>query len=173
MPKRSGARGSAQRSKMKSQKSFELVLPASAEPTESEEDILQDVEDIAQVEATPMSAVNTTSSTKATTGNRAKATTVGRYAVATQKSSATVTQEKSLEEPENDTAVTVVDLPKGSAAARLAARRNGAQRHVRTAALITPEHYSYVRRDLLFIAILAVIMFMVIISLHFVPGIGY
>jgi len=40
------------------------------------------------------------------------------------------------------------------------------------ATLITAEHYAYVRRDLMFIAILAVIMFSAIIILHFVPGIG-
>ncbi len=40
------------------------------------------------------------------------------------------------------------------------------------AALITAEHYAYVRKDLVFIAILAVIMFSAIIILHFVPGIG-
>jgi hypothetical protein len=39
-------------------------------------------------------------------------------------------------------------------------------------ALITAEHYSYVRRDLIFIAILAIIMFGTLIVLHFVPAIG-
>lgn len=170
MPKKSAARASAQRSKTKSQKSFELVLPASAEPATSEEDAVQDV---AQIEATPVSIVDVANTTKATAGGSAKATTVEKPAVATKKSSAVVTQAKPSEELEDDTAVTVVGLPKGSASARLAARRNGTQRQIRTAALITPEHYGYVRRDLLFIAILAIIMFAVIISLHFVPGIGY
>ena len=57
---------------------------------------------------------------------------------------------------------------------RLAARRQTAQKTSQRspAALITAEHYSYVRKDLIFIAILAVIMFSVIIILHFVPGIG-
>ncbi len=170
MPKKSAARSSAQRSKAKSQKSFELVLPASAEPTASEEDAVQDV---AQVEATPVSIVDVANTTKATARSNAKVTTVEKPAVAMKKSSAVVTQAKPSEELEDDVAVTVVDSPKGSASARLAARRNGTQRQIRTAALITPEHYGYVRRDLLFIAILAVIMFAVIISLHFVPGIGY
>jgi hypothetical protein len=62
----------------------------------------------------------------------------------------------------------------GSAATRLAARRQAAQKTPQrsSATLITPEHYSYVRKDLIFIAILALIMFSVIIILHFVPGIG-
>jgi len=64
--------------------------------------------------------------------------------------------------------------PKGSAAARLAARRQAAQKAQQRAAasLITAEHYAYVRKDLVFIAILAAIMFAAIIILHFVPGIG-
>jgi hypothetical protein len=64
-------------------------------------------------------------------------------------------------------------LPKGSAAARLAERRRTAQQKKSGVALITPEHYAYVRRDLMIILILAIIMFSVIIILHFVPGIGY
>ncbi len=60
-----------------------------------------------------------------------------------------------------------------SAAERLAARRQAAQKTQRAAAsLITAEHYSYVRNDLIFIAILAIIMFSIIIGLHFVPVIG-
>ena len=64
--------------------------------------------------------------------------------------------------------------PKGSAAARLAARRQANQKAQQRAAasLITAEHFVYVRKDLRFIAILAVIMFSAIIILHFVPGIG-
>ncbi len=60
-----------------------------------------------------------------------------------------------------------------SAAERLAARRQAAQKTQRTSpALITAEHYSYVRKDLIFIAILAIIMLSIIIGLHFVPAIG-
>ncbi len=36
----------------------------------------------------------------------------------------------------------------------------------------TAEHYGYVRKDLIFIAILAIILFGIIIGLHFVPAIG-
>jgi len=61
-----------------------------------------------------------------------------------------------------------------SAAARLAARLQSGQKNQQRSAptLITAEHYSYVRKDLVFIAVLAIIMFASIIVLHFVPGIG-
>ena len=62
----------------------------------------------------------------------------------------------------------------GSAAARLAARRQAAlkQQVQRNANLVTSEHYAYVKRDLIYILILAIIMFSAIIVLHFVPAIG-
>ena len=140
MPKKSATRASAQRSKTKSQKSFELVLPASAEPAMSEEDTVQDV---AQVEAMPVSTTDTVSTARATPGSSAKVSTVEKPAVAAKKRNIVATQATSSDGPEDDSAVTIVDLPKGSAAARLAARRNGTQRQIRTAALITPEHYGY------------------------------
>lgn len=59
--------------------------------------------------------------------------------------------------------------PKTSASARLAARRQASQKTQRSAAtLITAEHYRYVRNDLMYIAILAAIMFSVLIVLFFV-----
>jgi len=62
---------------------------------------------------------------------------------------------------------------KKSASARLAAQRQATRtQQQRAASLITAEHYAYVRRDLIFIAVLATIMFAAIIILHFVPGIG-
>jgi len=63
--------------------------------------------------------------------------------------------------------------PKTSASARLAARRQAAQKVQRApAALVTVEHYRYVRKDLITIAILAIIMFSIIIGLHFVLAAG-
>ena len=60
-----------------------------------------------------------------------------------------------------------------SAVERLAARRQAGQKAQRSSAtLITAEHYSYVRKDLVFIAILAIVLFAIIIGLHFVPAIG-
>jgi hypothetical protein len=59
--------------------------------------------------------------------------------------------------------------PKTSASARLAARRQASQKTQRSAVtLITAEHYRYVRNDLIYIAILAGIMFSILIVLFFV-----
>jgi len=58
---------------------------------------------------------------------------------------------------------------KGSAAAKLAARRqataNKAQRNA--AVLITPEHFSYVQKDLVTVAVLAVIMIAIVIGSYY------
>jgi hypothetical protein len=61
-----------------------------------------------------------------------------------------------------------------SAATRLAARRQSQQRQQQraTSSLITAEHYSYVRKDLIYIAILAVVMLAAIIVLYFMIGIN-
>jgi hypothetical protein len=64
---------------------------------------------------------------------------------------------------------TEVTAPKTSASSRLAARRQASQKTQRsTATLITAEHYRYVRNDLIYIAILAAIMFSILIVLFFV-----
>ena len=58
---------------------------------------------------------------------------------------------------------------KTSASARLSARRQSSQKTQRSVAtLITAEHYRYVRNDLIYIAILAGIMFTILIVLFFV-----
>ena len=63
---------------------------------------------------------------------------------------------------------TAASTPKTSASARLAARRQASQKTQRsTATLITAEHYRYVRNDLIYIAILAAIMFSILIVLFF------
>ncbi len=90
--------------------------------------------------------------------------------VATSTAPASVAETKTPKTVADTTDTTTA--PK-SASARLAARRQVAQKTQRSATtLITAEHYSYVRKDLLFIAILAIIMFSAIIILHFVPAIG-
>jgi hypothetical protein len=67
------------------------------------------------------------------------------------------------------TAVDTATAPKTSASARLAARRQAAQITQRSSStLITAEHYRYVRNDLIYIAILAAIMFSILIVLFFV-----
>jgi hypothetical protein len=58
---------------------------------------------------------------------------------------------------------------KGSAAAKLAARRQAAaQKAQRNAAImITPEHFAYVQKDLITVAILAIIMIAIIIGSYY------
>jgi hypothetical protein len=74
-----------------------------------------------------------------------------------------------IEKEDSKTVATTVSVPKTSASARLAARRQSAQKTQRsTAALITAEHYRYVRNDLIYIAILAAVMFSILIVLFFV-----
>jgi hypothetical protein len=184
MPKKSAARAGAQRAKTRSQKGFELVLPASAAPAapaESDE-TSQDVQETQNVQDIPVQKTASAKVSKASSvadRSKAKAATVEKpTSIETTKSEQRTIAAASADEAEeegNETAVATVAPPKGgSAAARLAARRNAAQRNAQRAnALITPEHYQYVRHDLMLIAILALIMFAVIIGLHFVPGIGY
>jgi hypothetical protein len=74
-----------------------------------------------------------------------------------------------LEEKETKSVATTTTTSKTSASARLAARRQASQKQQRsTVALITAEHYRYVRNDLIYIAILAAIMFSILIVLFFV-----
>ena len=72
-----------------------------------------------------------------------------------------------------EAAATPVAASKGSAAARLAARRQAAKAQQRNApSLLTAEHFTYVRKDLITIAILASIMFAAIIVLYIMYGQG-
>jgi hypothetical protein len=74
-----------------------------------------------------------------------------------------------LEEKGTKPVATTASTSKTSASARLAARRQASQKQQRpTATLITAEHYRYVRNDLIYIAILAAIMFSILIVLFFV-----
>ena len=168
MPKKATpARSGVQRSKPKTQKSFELVRPVSQvqereieetsvtaeEPTfiESVSEISADVKPSSELAALP-----TVPQKKAR--SRSVATEIAPVETVTPKAPAEV------EVP--------IAAAKGSASARLAARKNTQRSPRNQAALITAEHYSYVRRDLVFIAILAAIMFIAIIVLYFVPAIG-
>ena len=82
----------------------------------------------------------------------------------------TATTATSETEKENTKSVSsVATTAKTSASAHLAARRQASQKTQRsTATLITAEHYRYVRNDLIYIAILAAIMFSILIVLFFV-----
>ena len=158
MPKKTATtRGGTQRNKprVKVQKSFELVRQVSDEPEQEQE---QEPEAVSSPEPTAISV--STLAALEIKENKSKSKRVASSEV------------KQSESTSSDTGT--VTAPKGGAAARLAARRHGVQRAQQraAAALITAEHYAYVRKDLVFIAILAVIMFSAIIILHFVPGIG-
>jgi len=89
-----------------------------------------------------------------------------------QASNGVATSTATASEIENEGTKSVAatsTAPKTSASARLAARRQASQKTQRSAAtLITAEHYRYVRNDLIYIAILAGIMFSILIVLFFV-----
>ncbi|HYA98742.1 MAG TPA: hypothetical protein VED37_00845 [Ktedonobacteraceae bacterium] len=81
----------------------------------------------------------------------------------------TTAKTEELKEKETKPAASTSSTSKTSASARLAARRQASQKQQRSAAtLITAEHYRYVRNDLIYIAILAAIMFSILIVLFFV-----
>jgi len=161
MPKKTAsARGGASRNKPKPQKSIQLVHPNAAE---NENDIRQD----------ESGEEETTLTAPASKASVASAATVSKSEIATAKKSE-VESVTSQKEQDVDETPGVGVVGKGSAAARLAARRQTAQKPQapRNASLITAEHYAYVKRDLIYILILATIMFSAIIILHFVPAIG-
>jgi hypothetical protein len=84
-------------------------------------------------------------------------------------STATATTSENEKEEDKKSVAATATAPKTSASARLAARRQASQKTQRsTATLITAEHYRYVRNDLIYIAILAAIMFSILIVLFFV-----
>ncbi len=156
MPKKTTAsRSGAQRNRPRAQKSIEVVRqPASIEQeTVTDEQIEKTPESYA---ATPVPATTTARSTTQTAAKTKTATPVVR------------------EEPPVEQESPAPTAPKGSAAARLAARRQGQRSQLRSAAtLITAEHYTYVKRDLVIIAILASVMFVAIIILYFILARGF
>ncbi|HEY4035943.1 MAG TPA: hypothetical protein VGL94_18450 [Ktedonobacteraceae bacterium] len=141
MPKKSASvRSGTQRNKPKVQKSFELVR------SETEVSEMPDTANVATV--TP--ALTTVSTPE--------------KPITPKKQPAPLEPEK-----QDDSEAT---MPKGSAAARMAVRRRAAQKAQQRNAisLITAEHFAYVRRDLITIAILACIMFTAIIVLYVTIG---
>jgi cobalamin biosynthesis Mg chelatase CobN len=153
MPKKTpAARGGAQRNRPKVQKNIELVRQVSS-PEQVPE--TSPSADLASPSVTAVAAPPETKQSE------------------TKKSEIRQNETKQAESNVSPTATS--NAPRGSAAARLASRRQGTQKAQQRAAatLVTAEHYAYVRRDLIFIALLAAIMFAVIIILRFVPGIGF
>jgi len=167
MPKKAtSARSGVQRTKPKTQKSFELVRPISQVQERASEKTSVTAEEPALVEST--------NETSAPTKPIAELTASPTVPQKKARSSSVATEVAPVETvtPKAPAAVEApVVATKGSASARLAARKN-TQRSRSQATLITAEHYSYVRRDLAFIAVLAAIMFITIIVLYFIPGIG-
>lgn len=145
MPKKTtSTRGGAQRNRPKVQKNIELVRQVPAE---------QELED---------------------TSNAEPAASVTAVAAPAEDRQSTAKRSETKQSEAKDTTATAVAPPKGSAAARVASRRQATQKAQQRAAatLVTAEHYAYVRQDLRLIAILATIMFSALIILSFVPGIG-
>jgi hypothetical protein len=168
MPKKTAsARGGAARNKPKPQKGIQLVRPDATvkdDAAVNENDLQQDE---SSEEETTLALPASTPASKAAV---ASAATVSKTEVATSKKS----EIESVSSQKDQAIAGSSAAGKGSAAARLAARRQTALKPQapRNVGLITAEHYAYVRRDLIYILILAVIMFSAIIILHFVPAIG-
>lgn len=163
MPKKTAnARGSASRNRPKPQKNIQLVRPDSASAVSN-----NDTQDEIREEETSLAAPASKSATASTaTASKTEVATTKKA----EKKSAVESETASGEKDVVETSTT----NRGSAAARLAARRQSAlkQQVPRNASLITSEHYAYVKRDLIYILILAVIMFSAIIVMHFIPAIG-
>ena len=215
MPKKATtARGGAQRTKAKAQKSFEvvrqnagnqefidneqvgatpvidaptpLVAAVPSSPTKSTQRIAtrasvatQDVETENEV---AMSEVPSEIAAVPTLLAKGNAETASR-SIKSRRRSATqasipiqdvgTEDEVVISEIPSEVAAVPTSLAKGnSASARLAARRGQKLQPRTPASLVTAEHYSYVRRDLVIIAVLASIMFIAIVVLYFTIGRG-
>jgi hypothetical protein len=146
MPKKSTAtRGGTQRQKPKTQKNFELVRPV-----------------------TPVDEVNKTSEEQFATAEEQNETAVSSTQARTARGSAAITTNEVKLAPDNKEE----KLAPGSAAARIAARRQATQRiqQRNVQSLLSPEHFAYVSRDLITIAVLACLMLAIVIVLYFVIG---
>jgi hypothetical protein len=157
MPKKAAtARRRVQQNRPKVQKSFELVRPEKA--------ITEEEEKSGTIEAQESTATeieeSTSTPTKVSIANTkpVKPKAPDKVAVATQ-------EELKTQERQNTPAP-------GSASARLAARRQAAQKPQQRSAttLITSEHFAYVRKDLIKIAVFAAFMFTAIIVLYLTLG---
>ena len=189
MPKKSAAtRSGAQRNKPRVQKSIQLVRQTVEEKEpliEKEVDTSAEEEAQTSDELTPTSVSTIATLDSSSENTEKESVKIANSKTARKKASAqlaapsTQSEEASIvtapkRSPDGLKDENVFDTKQGTAASRLAARRQAVQKTQQRAAatLITAEHYAYVRRDLVVIAILAFIMFAVIIGLHFVPAIG-
>ena len=162
--KTASARSGASRNKPRPQKSVQLVRPIS---TATELEVDDSEEETTGTVATSTAAEPTV---------EAEVEEVEVEEVAEVKEPKAVKAVKEVKAPRVEATKPVVETtaaPK-SVSARLAARRQAGQQTQKRApaTMISAENYKYVRKDLIFIAILAAIMFSAIIILHFVPAIG-
>lgn len=169
MPKKSAvARNKVQRNRPRVQKSIELVRQ-----TIEENKTL--VEKEAEADTAGSDEVTTTSTATVVALDSPDKNGRAKNAVSTASRKKAVPQFITSASPSEETNnVTTSTAPTATVASRLAARRQGGQKgqHRGAAPLIVSEHYAYVRRELLIIAIIAIVMFAVLIILHFVPAIG-
>jgi hypothetical protein len=176
MPKKTAhTRGNVQqRRKPKAQKSIELVRPVSAEDEiETKENADEPTSiGVATSTVTVPSPKRVKSNNSSVKGEKSAVASPEGNKTSVPASEETPVIETVVEDEPTEVVEKTVPAPKSSAAARLAARRKAAQKAQRSVTLISAENYAYVRKDLLLIAILAIIMFSAIIILHFVPAIG-
>jgi hypothetical protein len=183
MPKKT-TRSGAQRNRPKVQKNVSLVRPNGTVTDETEAQLEGEQVEVAETQgesnvaesSSGISTATATATTTTTTTAPASTTTTTRSRSRAGRADRMVTP-PATEVEETEAAPGEAEskevAPKGSASARLAARRQNQKSQQRIApTLITPEHYAYVRKDLIYIAILAVLMFATIVILHFIPGIG-
>jgi len=165
MPKKSAsARGGAQRNRPKVQKSIELVRQTIEEKNPFEDPTAEaETADVDESTSTNTSTVVTLEApSKSTKTDTVKKNVAAPRSVSSVQKGTSTGQEGGSREPEKPMA--------SRPAARLQTGQKTPQRVA--VSLISAEHYSYVRNELMIIAILAVLFFAVIIILKFVPGIG-
>jgi hypothetical protein len=167
MPKKAAStRHRAQRNKPKVQKNFELVRPERVEAEAEESSTTPAKVAVAAQEESGTSGGATDGQGRQAPSLREESRTSGRTSTADEQGQAP------RGEPEAKTEGRQKTPAPGSASARLEARRQAAQKlQQRSAAtLITSEHFAYVRKDLIKIAVFAALMFTAIIVLYFTLG---
>ena len=185
MPKKSAtARSGAQRQRPRTQKSFELVRPTTAETenTAITADTMQNEESSGQSVATMTATARTVENEPEQDALAADDDASDEIVSAPVPAPPTPLTRKtvsknvpvSLSVPTSSvpTPTAAPTTTRSGASARFAARRQAQQKAQQksTASLVTTEHFAYVRHDLMIIAILAIIMFAAIIFLYFTIG---
>ncbi|GHO43148.1 hypothetical protein [Ktedonospora formicarum] len=163
MAKRSAtARRNAQRQKTARTKGFELVLPETEES--EEESSLAETEATAEAEQEEQLAVASETESEDVDAEEVDKPIIEEKKTRSKKATTATKAETKEVEPEIAPAT-------GSARARLATSRQNKARGQRAAAqMITVEHFTYVKRDLITIAVLATFLFAVIIFLYVAYG---